>query len=382
MAIAYPGSSVTTYFVTLGAGVTQGTTTFNWLKTAEPLFVVVTITDSTYSCSSVTFDGVAMTASYSFTGATTSRTYTFWTLKTNLASKAAGTYNVVVTNSVANKVVDAFLVQYSGVKDDFSSLTSGQVSFVSSPITFNHTTVADDSWLFLFGIFSASLRVANGSSDGVYRMSSNSSRFIVDSGANEGTAGAKSVNCTSASGASGVVEYMLIEFKKETSMSLNVTDTATATDPPPTKAETTTKTEAAAFSDSQRKSLTKIISESQTFLEAVASLVSRIFTDTVSLTDSAFKSLAKITRDTVTLTDTLGTKTLVKRVADVINFVDLTPILDGVWIDRTKPPASWSDRTKPSSAWTDRTKPSPSWTDRTDPTTSWTERTEPTTGWS
>lgn len=381
MAVAYPGPNVATYFTTLGVGVTQGTTTFDWLKTAEPLFVVVTVTDNTYVCSGVSFDGVAMTESYSFTGATTSRNYKLWTLKTNLVNKAAGTYNVVVTNSVANKGVDAFLVQYSGVKDDFSSRTSGEVSFVSSPLTFSHTTVADDSWLFLFGRFSASLRTANGSTDGTFRMSSASSRFIVDSGANEGSAGSKSVNCTSASGALGVVEYILVEFKKETSMSLGITDTATATNPDPTKAETTTKSDTASFSDSQRKSLTKTLTDSQVFTEFFTSLVSRIFTEAVTLADSFLKTLTKIVNETATFTDSLGAKTLVKRVTELITFSD-SPALNGVWIDRTEPAASWTDRSEPVSSWTDRTEPSTSWSDRTKPSAAWTDRTKPTTSWS
>lgn len=380
MAITYPGPSVATYFTTLGVGVTQGTTTFSWLKTADPLFVVVTVTDGTYTTSGVTFDGVSMTESYNFTGATSGRYYQFFTLKTNLVTKAAGTYNVVVTNSASNKGVDAFLVQYSGVQDDFSSRSSGQVTFSASPITFSHTTVATDSWIFLFGRFSASLRTGNGSTDGSFRMSSASSRFIVDSGANEGSAGSKSVNVTSASGALGVVEYIAIEFKKNTSMSLSVTDAATATESP-TKNATIPKQDTALFADTKRLSLTKTVLDVGSFIEALAYEVSRIFTDSSTFVDAISKIFTKAVSESASFIDSLGPKTLVKRVTELITFSD-SPALNGVWIDRTEPAASWTDRSEPVSSWTDRTEPSTSWSDRTEPSAAWTDRTKPTTSWS
>lgn len=358
---------------------TTNSYSYSYTQSPSGLVLVVVTTSTGGSTSSVTFDGEAMTQAISYTGPTSGVTFKLFYYFTAL-SRASGSYNVDIVNSTTGLSTDMWIGEYEGVKNDFSNFTTSAPSFTASPIVFNETTVADDSWLFAFGRFSALLRTANGSSDGTLRSPTGFSRAWVDSGASEGTAGAKSINITSGSSPSGVVENFVIELKRETNFTLGVTESATAADGIGSRAGTRNVQESETFLDVGRKVLARVLVEVGTFADTLFAQVSKIFTETSTITDTLRRLITRAPRETFTATERI-TRALTVRFSELGRFID-TGRLSGVWIPRTPPNTSWSNASPPSSSWTDRTEPSSSFTPRTPPSSSWTDRTKPPTTWS
>jgi len=324
----------------------------------------------------VTFDGVAMTDSGTYTDSL--YTTKLWTYMVPI-TKASGAYDVVITMPSSGKGLRYYISEYDDVRNSFS-LSSASVAFTASPVTFTATTTALDSWLLVYGFFTSLGKSCNGTSDGTVRQTGPS--FWVDSGADEGAAGSKSINITSASAPAGNVHYIIVELIRETSHTISATDASAASDslsnaPSPKYAENAT------FLDSARNTLSTFFSSVVSFVERNALAVSTAFSDSFSSSDAApVFGVNKYVAETPLFTDSFGSITASLHFSDAISFIEHAPRTDGVWSDRQAISTSFSGRTSPSTSFSDRSKPSTSFTNRSAPSSSWSNRTPPTTPWS
>lgn len=341
------------------------------------MIVIVTMTGSA-SVTSITFDGQSMSTVFNFTGGTSSIKYSVYSYFPD-SSKASGSYNVVVGYSATGITADVWIGEYDGVKNDLTSVSSGSVSFTGSPITFSRTTVTQDAWVMAFGRFSAFARTANGSSDGVLRSPTSYTRAWVDSGADEGAPGSKSVNITSGSSPSGVVEYFTLELRRENSYTISFSESPTIADIPPSRSETRSLSESESFSERLTRATSRGFSEVIAFVEDVFVQASKRFIDSFSTTNILRRILTRRAAESVSLNERI-TRTFTRSFRDSPSFSD-TPQFTGIWIPRSRPTASWTERSEPSASWTGRTKPSASYTNRSRPSSAWTNRTKPTTTW-
>ena len=357
-------------------GLTE-TFSYSYTQDVATAVLIYTNTVAADAPTAFTFNGASMTLVYSFTFGS-GRTHQLWKYFPP-ASLPTGSYSIVATFPTTGRLLDAYVGEYSGIKDDFTNRTNQTSAFTSSPLTTTFTLVANDSWMLVLARLTAFARQFNGSTDGVSR-NGTSTRGWCDSGASEGAAGSKTTNFTSASGASGNFERIVVELKRETNYTIGFTEAASTTDIIPARSETRNVTENETFLDYLARTASRALTETATFTDNLVAQAVKLYTDVASFTDVLGRVITKGPKELFVATDRI-VRTLTVRFRDTSVFLD-DPTLSGVWIPRIMPSTSWSDASHPSSAWSNRTKPTTAFTPTSHPSSAWTPRTKPPTTWS